>query len=221
MGAVVTPIAVVTIGLAIGVILLRVVGFVVELRRERAVNRQIARRLDVIRRSSDPDSPPTESDDPRDDRGRTDADPRRLLWRDASAALILFSVGLVAILSLSGGSGSAGGILGATATAPLDTPADTGIPDETTSRPDVAGPAIPSASDAVPLAASSSPDLSPRTSAPSGDGPSPERLAALTACPGRQDCYIYVVRQGDNLTSIANWFGVPYATILSLNPADP
>ncbi len=37
------------------------------------------------------------------------------------------------------------------------------------------------------------------------------------ACPDRPNCYIYTVRAGDNLTSIVNWFGVPMATVLSLN----
>jgi LysM repeat protein len=48
--------------------------------------------------------------------------------------------------------------------------------------------------------------------------PSSNRYDLLTACPDAPDCWIYVVRQGDNLFSIARYFGVPMATVEALNP---
>ena len=50
-----------------------------------------------------------------------------------------------------------------------------------------------------------------------------DRYLLLVACPATPDCWIYTVRSGDNLRSIANYFGVPYATVVQMNPqlADP
>lgn len=48
--------------------------------------------------------------------------------------------------------------------------------------------------------------------------PSASRLAVLTKCATRPDCYIYTIRPGDNLYSIAQWFGVPEQTVIDLNP---
>ena len=51
-----------------------------------------------------------------------------------------------------------------------------------------------------------------------GSVPSASRLALLTPCPNQSGCYLYTVRSGDALWSIANWFGVPLATVKQWNP---
>ena len=48
--------------------------------------------------------------------------------------------------------------------------------------------------------------------------PTSNRYALLTACPNKPRCWIYTVRRGDNLFSIANYFGVPLETVRRLNP---
>ena len=54
-----------------------------------------------------------------------------------------------------------------------------------------------------------------RTATPA---PSSDRYALLTRCATTSNCWIYVIRSGDNLKSIANYFGVSYARVLAMNP---
>ena len=48
--------------------------------------------------------------------------------------------------------------------------------------------------------------------------PTSGRFALLKPCPNQSGCWIYVVRSGDNLYSIARYFGVPLATVKAWNP---
>ena len=47
--------------------------------------------------------------------------------------------------------------------------------------------------------------------------PSSDRYALLRPCPNEADCWIYTVRAGDNLFSIANYFGVSLKAVYDRN----
>ncbi len=152
--------------------------------------------------------------------------PHRRLWRDTSAILVLFGAGLMVVLAATQALAPTGAVLEATSR-PIGglaaVPDSTGTPSSLApSATAASGPTIESAATPLPNRQETPtprpatlPTRAPETPVPRDTG---DRMAVVTACPSQTDCYVYVVRRGDNLVSIANWFGIPYDELLARNP---
>ncbi len=99
------------------------------------------------------------------------------------------------------------------------TPAASGVgappsPASTTATSSGSPPVSPSAA----ATATAAPRTASAPAPPATARSSSNRYDLLTACPDAPDCWIYVVRQGDNLFSIARYFGVPLSVVQERNP---
>ena len=90
---------------------------------------------------------------------------------------------------------------------PLPTPSPTPMPTATTTPTPTATPI-----------ATASPTPSPTATPTPTPRPTSDRYALLKPCTDAPNCYLYVIRSGDNLYSIARYFGVPQSTIEAWNP---
>ena len=98
-------------------------------------------------------------------------------------------------------------------------PAAGGVTSTGSAAPNVAPSVAPGVAPSVAPSVAPTPGppaTSVPTSAPS-PRPSSDRYELLIACPDIADCWVYVIRQGDNLFSIAKYFGVPLTTIEERN----
>jgi hypothetical protein len=137
----------------------------------------------------------------------------------------LLSVGFVVAnggLTLGAGIGAApaspsGNVLGESeSSAPTATSATTPTP-----TPDVTPTPTPDVTPTPTPVVTPTPTPSPTpTATPASTypaGATASRMKLLTPCPDAPDCYIYRIRSGDNLYSIAKYFGVAYKTVKAWN----
>jgi hypothetical protein len=78
--------------------------------------------------------------------------------------------------------------------------------------------ATPTPTSAPTASPSPTPSRTPRPARTARPSPTSDRYQLLRACPNTPRCYIYTVRGGDNVYSIARYFGVSQDSIYSRNP---
>lgn len=102
---------------------------------------------------------------------------------------------------------------------PSPTPRPTRTPEPTpqpTPAPTPEPTPVPTASPTPAPTPAPTPTPAPvRTATPQ---PTSDRYALLSPCPDREGCWIYRARPGDDLYSIARYFGHPLSTIYAWNP---
>jgi len=129
-----------------------------------------------------------------------------------SVGFVVANGGLTLSAAVAAASASpSGSVLGESETAaPTSTPAPTATPAPTPAITPVPTPDITPTPTPPPT-----PSATPTSTLPAGATAS--RMKLLTPCPDAPDCYIYRIRSGDNLYSIANYFGVAYKTVKAWN----
>ena len=77
---------------------------------------------------------------------------------------------------------------------------------------------VPTATPTPAPTATATPAPTPEPTVKPTKKPTSARYALLEPCPNKPKCWIYTIRSGDNLFSIANYFGIPLSTVKRLNP---
>jgi LysM repeat protein len=106
----------------------------------------------------------------------------------------------------------------------VETSAPTALPTPAPATPSPTAVATPSPGPTPSPAPTPSPSPTATPSPTPSPTPTPatkasaSRLALLKPCSDAPNCYVYVIRSGDNMISIANYFGVSLTTVKAMNP---
>lgn len=130
----------------------------------------------------------------------------------ASVAFVLARGGVMSI----GPSGSPRGSAPVAVVSPSITPASPTAVAEVTPTPSPTP--VPTPTRTATPAPSPTPSPTPAPTRTPRPSPRSDRYQLLRACPNTPRCYIYTVRRGDNVFSIARYFGVSQDSIYSRNP---
>ena len=139
-----------------------------------------------------------------------------IMAASASLAFVMARGGLelpVAVLTASP-SASQGAVAQASAP-PAPTAAPTPVP---TATPSPSPTPFPSPTPTPTPTPTPKPTAKPTSKPTARPAPTSDRYALLRPCPGTPNCWIYRVRAGDNIYSIANYFGISQDSIYDRNP---
>jgi hypothetical protein len=133
----------------------------------------------------------------------------------AAAGAVVALAALLAGVSLAAEGDLSVGLGGASSSAPAATAGAAGP--AASSGGSVAAASLAPATPAATPVPTPAPSVASPTPA-STPAPKPKKYAGLTACPGVDDCYIYVVKRGDTLAAVAARYGLTLDEVLARNP---